>query len=65
MNEDRKAWLYATGIMLVVSIVVLMLRVSSIVLFMIEFEVALVYVPTIVLVAVSVYLAKASERFPK
>ncbi len=64
MNEDRKAWLYATGIMLAISIVVLILRISSIIFFVLEFEVALVYIPTIVLVVVSAYLAKASERFP-
>ncbi len=62
MQDDNRSWLYATSIMLVVSLIVLICRIGSIVLFTLEFEIALVYIPTIVLIAVSLHLIKAGER---
>ena len=64
MRENHKAWFYATSIMLVISLVVIALRFASIILFTLEFEVALVYLPTLVLVAVSTYLMKADVHSP-
>jgi len=48
--------------MLAISIVVLILRVISFIIFTLEFEVALVYVPTIVLIAISIYLMTRGGR---
>ncbi len=58
MQEDKRAWFYATCIMLVISILVFILRLGSTILFTLEFEVAIIYLPTIVLVAVSTYLMR-------
>jgi hypothetical protein len=65
LQEERKAWFYATGVMLVISMVILILRLSSIIFFTMEFEIALVYIPTIVLIAISTYVMRTNERFPK
>ncbi len=53
MQDDNRSWLYATSIMLVLSLIVFLCRMGSVVLFTLEFEIALVYIPTIVLIAVS------------
>jgi len=58
LQEDKRAWFYATCIMLVISILVFILRLGSTILFTLEFEVAIIYLPTIVLVAVSTYLMR-------
>lgn len=62
MQEERKAWFYATGVMLVISIIILVLRLSSIIFLTLEFEIALVYIPTIVLIAISIYVMRANQR---
>jgi hypothetical protein len=62
LQEERKAWFYATGVMLVISIIILVLRLSSIIFLTLEFEIALVYIPTIVLIAISIYVMRANQR---
>jgi hypothetical protein len=64
LRENYKAWFYATGIMLIMSFLVIALRLTSIILFTFEFEVTLVYLPTIVLIAVSLYLMKVGVHSP-
>jgi len=65
LEDSRKAWLYATGIMLAVSLTVLVLRLLSRIFFTLDFELALVYVPTLVLIGISIYLKRRCERSPR
>jgi len=62
--EDKKTWLYAFIILLLVSLWMLTMRLMNISFLALDFEAALVYLPTILAGIVAFYVTKRQERNP-
>ncbi len=54
--DERKSWIYAFLILLIISIIMLTMRVLGKEFLVLEFEVALVYFPTVLAGAAAAYL---------
>lgn len=60
--EDKKTWLYAFVILLLVSLWMLTMRLMNSPFLALDFEAALVYLPTILAGIIAFYVAKKEER---
>jgi len=60
--EDRKTWLYAFVILLLVSIWMLSMRLMNNPLLVLGFEISLVYLPTALAGIIVLYLTKKAAR---
>ena len=60
--DDRRTWIYASVILILVSVWMLVLRLMNSPFLMLDFEVALVYLPTLLAAIVAVYVAVKAQR---
>ncbi len=60
-SEERQTWLYAFAILLLVSLWILVTRLSSTPFLALDFEIMVVYLPTILAGAVALYYATSKR----
>ena len=60
--DDRRTWIYAFAILVLVSVWMLVLRLMNSPFLMLDFEVALVYLPTLLAAIVAAYVTVKAQR---
>ncbi|MGA3109361.1 MAG: hypothetical protein ABSD99_07870 [Candidatus Bathyarchaeia archaeon] len=63
-EEDKKTWSYAFIILILVSIWMLLMRLMNSSFIPLDFEISLVYLPTVLSGIIAFYVAKQQERAP-
>lgn len=61
-GDDRKSWAYAFLIMLLLSGLMLGLRLASLSFLALDFELLVIYVPTLIAAVVYVYVARLARK---
>jgi hypothetical protein len=61
-TDEKKSWIYAFTILLVISIAMLTMRLAGKAFLVLDFELALVYIPTILAGIAATYLSRKSAQ---